>query len=135
MASSEKQSSVTGRQYVAGAKVPVDFSDFNAGTTYLATDLPEGAVVTGGWFMVDVALLPALITLGVTVVDSADVTLDTLAAGLDVDDTGKEDLVLTGVEMSAAGEVKLTTSAAPTAGSGYLYLEYVVDGRSHFSEG
>ena len=134
MPSSEKMSAVTGRQYVAAAKVPLAFADLPTAGDYLVTDLPEGAVVTSGWVYTTEAF-DATATLTLTVADAADTTIDTLSGALDVTAVGKDDLAPTGVELPSAGEVKVTTSIDLTQGAGYLYLEYVVDGRSHFSEG
>lgn len=134
MASSEKMSNVTGRQFVAGSKVPLVAADLATTGEFSITDLPQGAVVTGGWVYTSVAF-DATATFTLTVEDAAGATIDTLSGALDVTGVGKDDLVPTGVELPTAGEVKLTTNVDLTVGAAYLYLEYVVDGRQHFSEG
>lgn len=134
MASSEKLSSVTARQFVAGAKVPLAFADLPLAGEYFVTDLPEGAVVTGGWVFTDDAFDVGA-TATITVEDAAGGLLETLSGALVIDAVAKADLVPTGLPLPKAGAVKVTTSIDLTQGSGYLYIEYIVDGRSQFSEG
>lgn len=132
--SSEKASAVTGRQYVAGAKIPLVGTDMAVAGDQVITNLPEGAVVTGGWVYTDSAY-DATATFTITVEEADGTVLDTLSGALAVAGTGKDDLVPTGVPIAKAGDVVIATNVPLTQGSGYLYLEYVVDGRVHFSQG
>ena len=134
MASSEKASNITGRQYVAAAKVDLAFADLAVAGEFTITDLPEGSVVTGGWIYTDDAF-DATATMTVVTEDVDGNTLETLSGALAVSGVGKDDLVPTGVAISARGEVKITTNINLTQGSGFLYIEYITDGRQNFSEG
>ena len=134
MASSEKLSSVTARQFVVGASVPLAFADLAVAGDYFVTDLPSSAVVTGGWIFVDDAFDGGA-TMTVTVEDSAGALLQTLSGALDTSAVAKLDITVLGSALSKAGAVKITTSADLTQGAGFLYLEYIVQDRSQFSEG
>lgn len=135
MTSSEKMGTVTGRQYVAAAKIPIDATDFNAQSEFFLTDLPEGAVITSGHIFTSVAWTTST-TIALTVEDAAGNLLDTILAAVSVAATGIDVVTPTGIELIPASTVRLTVAGAtPVVGTGYIYLEYIVDGRTHFSEG
>jgi hypothetical protein len=124
----------TGRQCVIGFKTDIVAGDIPTAGDYVVADLPQGAVITGGFVRTDVAFDTGE-TFTVTVKDDQGNTLDTLSGALGVADVGIDNLTPTGVKLTKPGEVVVTTAVNATAGSGFLYLEYIVDGRAEFSHG
>jgi len=124
-----------GRQCVVAAKV-----DFTMGTgtnvsavaVYPAIDVPEGAVVTGGYILVTDA------TTATVDLNIGDGVLSTrYAAGVDGAATGLTALVPTGYVYPAADtiDVAITIAAAEAAGAAELVVTYVVQDRAEFSQG
>jgi len=122
------------RQEKQVALVPWTYADFESGVLQPAVDLPHGAIVTGGAFIVDTAL--------------NSTTSDTFTVG----DSGVEDRYASGINGQAAGltaltptgfkytdikelGIKLTSVGTPTAGAGRLLVEYVIDGRATHTHG
>lgn len=114
------------RQYPLVMHVPVTFADLLAGVSLSAGDLPGDAVVLRGHFVVTTAW-----DTGTS--DVLDVGLNAqndLANDLDLKTTGAK--ALTGIYVKPTGvagfDVTLKSTAvgtAPTAGEGYLVLEYI----------
>jgi len=132
--SSELKGAFTGRQYVAGSMQELNFAeDLVVGDTPLGT-LPEGAVITSGWFQ---TVTGGSIT-GLLETELRDpvsgAVFDVLTTG-DPNITGKADITITGIPTTMAYDIVATNTVLQTAGDGYLHLEYIVSGRSQFSEG
>lgn len=124
----------SGRQEVIAARVTGTFgtgADVSATGTYPAIDVPEGAVVVGGHFVVSDATTA---TVDVHVQSEA---LAVYAADIDGAATGLTALTPTGYKYTAADTIDLMidTAAAEAAGTWELVVEYIVDGRAAFSEG
>ncbi len=126
----------SGRQEVVCADVGFSFDEFGAsGVAEAALDLPQNAVVVGGFLVIDTAF------------DS--LTSDTLTVG----DGDSDDLYVAGIDGTAAAlsaivptgkkytvpdtiDIKWTgVGTAPTQGAGRLIVEYIVDARAMFSQG
>lgn len=125
----------SGRQHVITAMVVIGFADLTSGADVAALDLPAGAIVQSG----DVSVVTPFNS------GTSDV--------IDVGDAGSQNRYLNDGNIHAAGRAALvptgfkTTSetpvtvrwvgagAAPTAGSVRLTVNYVVEGRSDFSQG
>jgi len=119
----------TGRQWPLTAKADFAFGDLTDATAVPAIDVPGGAIVTGGQLVITTAF------------DSA--TSDTIAIGdgtnvylaaTDVSATGTTLFTKGGPKYSAPDTVDVTwdgTGTAPTAGAGYIIVEYILDGRSN----
>ena len=129
----------TSRQEKIVACVELTFADLTSATAYNAVQLPEDAVLTGGQYRVSTAFDSG--TSDAVVVAFNSLTL--------VDDTDAQAAVLTAfsmpttsnpnnVEVSTPTYVTVTwtgAGTAPTAGAITLEVEYVVKGRSAFSQG
>ncbi len=126
-----------GRQPRVCAMVDFTYDDMSAldGSLEDAVEAPQNAVVVGG--MVDIT----------TAFNSA--TSDTLTVG----DSDDDDRYITGLNAQTTGVTAFTidghkyanqsnigigitgAGAAPTAGAGTLYVEYVVTSRAKFTQG
>jgi len=99
---------------------------------YPAIDVPEGAIVTGGWINV------STVTTATVDLDVGDATTPArYVNGVDGAALGLTALVPTGYQYTAADEitVSVTVADADAAGTAELVVEYMVDGRAQFSEG
>lgn len=123
------------RQEKQVALVPWTFADFVSGVLQPAVDMPHGAIVTGGFFVVDTALNSGTsdtLTVGDSAVDNR------YAAGINGQSAALTALVPTGYKYTAINElgIKWTgVGAVPTAGAGRLLVEYVIDGRATHTHG
>jgi hypothetical protein len=124
-----------GRQEVIAAKV--DFTlgtgkDVSAVAVYGAIDVPEGAVVVGGYVNVSDA------TTATVDINIGDGGLSTrYASAVDAAATGLTALVPTGYKYTAADtiDVAITVAAAEAAGTAELVVLYIVANRTEFSQG
>ncbi len=119
-----------GRQEVIAAKVSIGFADIASAGEYEAMDLPQGAIITSGYFY---DATTGLTNVAISVEDKAGTELVSNMAGTFAN--GRVDITPDGAALSTPGFVKLDTTGTVTAGTCYLYVEYVVDGRAAFSEG
>lgn len=124
----------SGRQEVIAARVTGTFgtgADIPVQGTYEAIDIPFGAVVVGGHFVVSDATTA---TVDVHVQSAA---LAVYAANIDGAATGLTALVPTGYKYTAPDTIDIMVDTADPAAAGTweLVVEYIVDGRSAFSEG
>jgi len=126
-----------GRQEVISARVTFTLGtaaseDVGVIGVYGAIDVPEGAVVVGGSLVVSDA------TTATVDLDVGDgVTADRYLSGVDGAATGLTALVPTGYVYPAADtiDVSVTVADADAAGTAELIVNYVVDGRTAFSQG
>jgi len=121
-----------GRQEVICAVQKIDGATLGAAAANEAVDLPEGAIVVGGYLNVTEAFTGgADITLAVS---GGGVTLTATDADTGTSSNG---LTVDGSVVGAGGDVISVTNAGttPTGGTAYLVVEYVVEGRAAFSEG
>ena len=115
------------RQTALVAEVSFSWADLTANTGEAAINLPSGAVVTGGAFIVDTAVTGT----GTNTVKVGDSTDD------DRYKTGGSAtaaLSVTGFRYPNGGSVLITLnsgSTSITAGAGRLVVEYIVEGRSN----
>ena len=125
----------SGRQEVIAAMLTVTFgtgNDIAAAGTYGAIDVPEGAVIVGGFINVSDATTATVdIHLG-----DGGVTnryLDNIDAGA----TGLTALTLTGYEYTAPDtlDILIDTADPTAAGQFELVVLYVVSGRAAFAQG
>lgn len=121
------------RQSPTVAIVGFTYTDFVSGVGQVAVDLPSGAIVTGGFLVIDTAFNSATSdTLEVGDAGSAaryKGSIDGQAAALTA-------LVPTGDALvSTTGSIKVevtSVGAAATAGSGRLVVEYIYAERGDF---
>ena len=127
----------TGRQFSVSSKVAFTMGtaageDIGVVAVYPAIDVPEGAIVTGGWINVTDA------TTATVDLDVGDATTPArYVNGVDGAATGLTALVPTGFKYTTADSitVAVTVADADAAGAAELVVEYMVDGRAQFSEG
>ncbi len=119
-----------GRQEVIAARVDLPFADIAAAGEYEAMNLPEGAIITSGYFYDNST---GLTNVAISVEDKDGTELIADMAGTFAN--GRVDITPTGVALTVPGFVKLDTTGTVTAGTAYLYIEYVITGRAAFSEG
>ena len=127
----------TGRQFSVSSKVEFTMGtaageDIGVIAVYPAIDVPEGAIVLGGY-------------IAVTDVTTATVDLDVgdsttparYVNGVDGAALGLTALVPTGFKYTTADEitVSVTVADADAAGAAVLQVDYMVDERAQFSEG
>lgn len=119
-----------GRQAIKVATQKFDYTDLGNGVVAtLRAKLPSNAVILGGGVMVDTAWNSTTNTVGVG--DTASNTR--FAATLDLKTTGFKPLTTLGRLGTGLKEVTLLgayTGGAPTAGVGYLVVNYVEIGRA-----
>lgn len=123
------------RQYPLSAYVEFSYADFVSGVYAAAVDMPADAIVVGGDFVITTAFNSA--------------TSDTFTVGDDTDDdeygaaingqtAARTALVPTGFQFAQNGTVGLKwtgAGAAPSAGAGFLHVQYVREGRSNENQG
>lgn len=119
-----------GRQCVISAKVDIPFADIAVAGKYPAIELPPGAVIVSGYFY---DATTGVTGVAISVDDEAGTELVADFAGTFAN--GRVDVAPTGDVLSVPSTVQVTTTGNASAGSAYLYLEYVVDGRAEFSQG
>ena len=120
----------SGRQEVIAARVDIDYTDIATAGEYEAMNLPEGAIIVSGYFYDDTT---GLTDVAISVEDGDGTELIADMAGTFAN--GRVDITPTGAKITVPGFVKLDTTGTVTAGTAYLYIEYVVAGRAAFSEG
>ena len=126
-----------GRQEVISAYV--EFTYASIGTTAVAVaalDLPVGAIVVGG----DIVVTTAWNTGTSAVLDVGDATsANRYANDVDLKTAGRTALVPTGFTHTSADNVlkvlPVYVGTAATAGAARLRVDYIVKGRSAFSQG
>lgn len=116
-------------------KVNFTFADLGATTAFdnEAMGLPSGAIVRGGELVVTTAFNSTTNTF--TVGDKT--TANRYKAGIDAKSAALTALVPTGEVVDTANERTIVinsafTDVAPTAGAGYLIVEYIETGRADF---
>jgi hypothetical protein len=124
-----------GRQEVIAAKVDFTFgtgANVSAVAVYPAIDLPEGAIVVGGYINISDATTA---TVDVNIGD--DVLSTRYATAVDGAAVALTALVPTGYIYPVANtiDVAITVAAAAAAGTAELVVLYIVDGRTEFSQG
>lgn len=135
----------TGRQEVIAAYFPFKFSDFqdaagNQLTTAIAIvgSLPAGACILRGFIVFDTAFDGTSQTIDIG--DNSESTPD-VDKYLDGGDAATADVAVaitnaTGYEVPSACDLTLKLNASDsTEGAGRVCIEYVVNGRSAFSQG
>jgi hypothetical protein len=124
-----------GRQEVIAAKVDFTFGtgkNVSAVAVYPAIDVPEGAIVIGGYVNISDA------TTSTVDVNIGDGGLSTrYASAVDGAALGLTALTPTGYIYTTADtiDVAITVATATDAGTAELVVLYVVDGRTEFSQG
>ena len=120
------------RQYPLVAYAEFTFADLVSGVASKLVELPLGAVVTGGYYIIDTAFDSGTSD-AITIGDADDV--DEYHADADAQAAVVSALTVTGIEVTAdntAVNIILTSvGTAATAGAGRLILEYVVPTRSN----
>lgn len=120
-----------GRQYPLVARQKFTYEDLTNGEAEKALDLPGGAIVIGGGLVITEAFDSGTSD-AVDVGDEDDV--DRYAAAVDVQALGHTALTLDGHKYSAPDTVDIilnSTDGPPSAGEGYLYVEYIMADRAH----
>lgn len=120
-----------GRQPVLSAAIPFTFSDLTSGEITEAIVLPGGAYITGGEVVITTAFDSA--TSDAIEVGLLAVATDTLLSSTSIASTGITALVPVGGSLAASDTVTIEwtgVGAAPSAGVGFLRVEYVIDGRA-----
>lgn len=115
------------RQTALVAEVSFSWADLTANTGEAAINLPSGAVVTGGAFIVDTTPVGAGST-AVKVGDSDDIARYK-ASGFTT-----AALSVTGFRYPEGGSVLIKLNSGSTSiteGAGRLVVEYIVEGRSN----
>ena len=123
------------RQYPLAAMVRFKFSDFVSGAYTPAVELPPDAVVTGGHIMFE-TLFNGETSDTFTIGDAA--VGNRYKAAINAKTTAYTALVPTGLQYTSTKTVGLTwtgVGTAPTQGAGYLYVEYIREGRSLENQG
>jgi len=125
----------SGRQEVIAARVVVTLgtgNDVAVQGTYGAIDVPEGAIIVGGFLNVSDATTA---TVDLNIGDGGSSTR--YASAVDGAATGLTALTLTGYKYTAADTIDLTVTVADPAAAGQfeLVVLYVVDGRAAFAQG
>jgi len=126
----------TGRQEVISATVEINFADVAglSATVVEAIDLPEGAVVVSGNLITRVAFDSATSDTMIVEVDTVD-----LLAATSIAATGNTPFTAgTVAALTTANTVDVIwtgTGAVPTAGDVLLVVNYIVEGRTAFSQG
>ena len=125
----------SGRQEVIAARVVVTLgtgNDVAVQGTFGAIDVPEGAIVVGGFLNVSDATTA---TVDLNIGDGGSSTR--YASAVDGASVALTALTLTGYKYTAADTIDLTVTVADPAAAGQLELVvlYVVDGRAAFTQG
>ena len=124
-----------GRQAPITAKVSFTLgtgADVSAVAVYEAIEVPEGAIVTGGYLLISDATTA---TVDLNIGDGGSSTR--YASAVDGAATGLTALVPTGYQYTAKDtiDIAITVAAAEAAGAGELVVTYIVDGREVFTQG
>lgn len=119
-----------GRQHPLVARQYFTYEDFESGVAEAALDLPGNATVIGGEFVIT-EVFDSGTSDTIKVGDGDDD--DRYASGVDGQSTGRTALTLTGYKYTAPDTVDIVwtgVGSAPSAGAGYLLVEYIIEGRA-----
>lgn len=122
---------VAGRQCVLSAAIPFTYADLTSGEITEAIDLPGGAYIVSGEVVVTTAFNSA----------TSDAIEVGLLSGATNDLLSSTSIAATGITpiVPFAGSLATTDTvtvewtgvgAAPTAGAGFLRVDYTIDGRA-----
>jgi hypothetical protein len=132
----------SGRQDVIVGACDFDFDDITSGAYAAMVDVPAGAIVVGGYVAVTTLFNSGTtdkFSIGHKVGSASAVDTAYSAQSADITATGLAAAVTpSGAKFTEAGSVGVRwdgEGAAATAGVGRLIVEYVVDGRTAFSQG
>lgn len=133
---------IAGRQAPIVATCDFTYADLTSGAYAAMVDLPVNAIVIGGDLCITTLFNSATtdkFSIGDKVGEAA-ATVDTFAVqSADITATGRAAVILPiGKKMTAAGSVGVVwtgAGTAPSAGVGRLVVQYIVDGRSEFTQG
>ncbi|HIE1750417.1 TPA: hypothetical protein ACXJUT_001934 [Pseudomonas aeruginosa] len=123
------------RQAVTAALVSFALADVADGAAQAAVKLPGGAIVVGGFLVVDEAFNAAT-TATAKVGDSLDDDRYS-ASPLDLATVGVKQLTITGYQTAKAGDVTVKyafTGAAATTGKAQLFLQYIEVSKSEWTQ-
>ena len=123
------------RQSIICATASFTYADLATGVETPAVQVPQGAIVLGGFLVIDTAFNSGTSDT-LTVGDAT--TADRYKAAINGQSAALTALIPTGLEYTVQDSVTVTNTivgAAPTAGAGRLVLYYIVDGRAAFSQG
>lgn len=127
---------LSGRQELIVAEAAFGFADLTTAVAAASVSVPEGAVVVGGYLVIDVvwnSLTSDVLDLG----DDLDVDRYS-ATPVDITALGVTALDVTGFAYTTANTIDVIwtgVGTAPTTGTARLVVEYYVEGRAAFSEG
>ncbi|HEJ3062500.1 TPA: hypothetical protein SL272_000831 [Pseudomonas aeruginosa] len=123
------------RQAVALALVSIVLADVSDGTAQAAIKLPGGAVVVGGFLVVD-EVFNAATTATAKVGDALDDDRYS-ASPLDLATLGVKQLTVTGFKTTSPGDVTVKyafTGAAATTGKARLFVQYIEANKSEWTQ-
>ncbi|MBG4448720.1 hypothetical protein I5F71_02820 [Pseudomonas aeruginosa] len=123
------------RQAVALALVSIALADVSDGTAQAAIKLPGGAVVVGGFLVVD-EVFNAATTATAKVGDALDDDRYS-ASPLDLATLGVKQLTVTGFKTTSPGDVTVKyafTGAAATTGKARLFVQYIETNKSEWTQ-
>jgi hypothetical protein len=125
----------SGRQEIVVAVTPFTFgtgADVEAQGVFPAVELPQNAIIMGGYLTVSDAT-----TTGVTVSVGTTGSPTSLLAATAADSVGTANLTLTHASIGPATTFNVTVAGAtPVApGAAELVITYIVKGRAEFSQG
>lgn len=119
-----------GRQHALTAAQPFTYDDLETGVALSAVTIPGGAMVISGELVIETAFNSATSDV-IAVGDTSGET--SLVGNTDVSSAGRTDLTPTAGFSAVNDDITIRwtgSGAAPTAGSGYLVVTYVIAGRS-----
>jgi len=125
-----------GRQELIVAEAAFGFADLTSATAAASVTVPEGAVVVGGYLIIDTVWNSATSDV-MDIGDAGDVDRYS-ATPVDITALGATALDVTGFAYTALDTIDVIwtgVSTAPTTGDARLVVEYYVEGRAAFSEG
>lgn len=122
------------RRHSASASVSFSFADLTAAGFDLATQLPGGSIVTGGFLVVDEVFNSTTNTLSI-----GDALLATrYGTTINLKALGVTPLTVTGYQTLTEGDVRVAyalTGGASTTGKCRLVIEYAEQSRSDWTQG
>lgn len=127
---------VSGRQEVIAATIPFDYTTLEDGVAVDAIEVPNNAVLVGGMLVIDEAFDSGTSD-AIDVGDSGDDDRYS-STPINAQVVGATALDLTGYRYAGVDNIALSWAADgtdATAGSGRLIVQYMVEGRSAFSQG
>jgi len=123
------------RQYPLATYVEVALADLPTGVAVAVTEVPGGATVIGGYFIVDTASDAATSDV-IDIGDATDPDRYT-ASQINAKTAGATALDVTGFKYTATDDILVTRTetGAATVFAGRLVLEYVIDDRTNENQG